>query len=389
MAKIKNVVNVIRSSEGGAWIIPQLIEISNHVERVFVILPDATGGLAQKLKEVGIEVIESCVDLSNKKSLLWPLNYLKFRRQLRSLRPDAMIYQLIQTAVWCRLSVIGLNLWKIYQVPGPLYLENPILKFLEKFACRLDDVILVGSNYTRNKYLDLGVKESKLIYIHFGVDLDRFKPLDNLRKRKLRSDLKIGESNLVFIMAAYAYAPKKLVFRGKGIKGHETLIEAWSKFSNRYSDVTLILVGDSWPREASWYRNSLEQKLESHSRKGSFRWITEVTDVCPYYGIADVSISPSLSENHGASLEAGASGVPSIISNAGALRETLPNDWGWIFDAGDSIDLLKKMELAYEANLRGDLYDMGTKARKFVEEKFDVMQSKNNIRLVISKINDV
>jgi glycosyltransferase involved in cell wall biosynthesis len=260
----------------------------------------------------------------------------------------------------------------VFQVPGPLFLETRLLRIIERLLSTLDDFIICGSFYTYAKYLDIGLSESKLSPTAFGVDTRKFTRSMNQEKRRMRRvELGIPEEATVFVMVAYVYPPKSFVFRGRGIKGHETLIEAWGKFSNIEKDVFLVLVGDEWPSGANRYKDFLEARLDTYSKPSSFKWFTGITDSREFYEIADISISPSLSENHGAVLEASCMEVPSVISSAGALREGLPIDWPWIFapeDASELYDCLRSSLLAYS---RGELRSMGSLARKHVEEKFD------------------
>jgi glycosyltransferase involved in cell wall biosynthesis len=61
-----------------------------------------------------------------------------------------------------------------------------------------------------------------------------------------------------------------------------------------------------------------------------------VRDVRPYYCASDVSVAPSLSENHGAAAEAAALGVPTIASAVGGLPEVVTDGWnGWLVPPDD------------------------------------------------------
>ena len=67
----------------------------------------------------------------------------------------------------------------------------------------------------------------------------------------------------------------------------------------------------------------------------------------PFYLAADVSVSPSLSENLGAAAEAAALGVPSVASNVGGLPEIVVDGWsGWLVKSGDPGDLAAALKAA-------------------------------------------
>jgi glycosyltransferase involved in cell wall biosynthesis len=174
----------------------------------------------------------------------------------------------------------------------------------------------------------------------------------------------------VVIMVAYVYAPKSLVHRGTGIKGHNILLEAWRTFHQDCPAARLILVGGGWDAAGEAHRQDLIARY-AVTADPSVEWATGVIDVGRYYAAADVSVSPSLSENHGAALEAGACGVPSIVSDAGGLPETVSASSGWVVPAGDDAAVLAALGTAESAYRAGELGRRGQSARALVERRFD------------------
>ena len=84
----------------------------------------------------------------------------------------------------------------------------------------------------------------------------------------------------------------------------------------------LLLVGSGWGRAGEAHRKELIARYRV-TADPNVTWLASVADVRPCYDAADVSVSPSFSEGHGAATEASAMGVPSIVSDAGGLPETV------------------------------------------------------------------
>jgi glycosyltransferase involved in cell wall biosynthesis len=160
------------------------------------------------------------------------------------------------------------------------------------------------------------------------------------------------------------------VHRGKGIKGHDVLLGAWRKFVESHPNSKLILIGGGFDRAGERYREELIGRFGVESDR-TIIWLPTVTDVRRFYAAADVSVSPSLSENHGAALEAGSMGLPSIVSDAGALPEAVCHESGWVVRRSSVTDLLKALADAHNEHAQGHLSKRGHVARRRAEKVFD------------------
>ncbi|MBA3488162.1 MAG: glycosyltransferase, partial [Longispora sp.] len=90
-----------------------------------------------------------------------------------------------------------------------------------------------------------------------------------------------------------------------------------------------------------------------------------------HYAAADVSVSPSLSDNHGAALEASSMGVACIVSDAGGLPETVDEQSGWVVPRADLPALIQALESAYQDFDSCDLPARGARARERMIRLFD------------------
>lgn len=364
---MSRVVCVLKTNEGGLWAVPQMVEVRRRGHEVTFVIPAGDGKLRRVLDELSIPVIESAFDFSFKPSPRLLRGLVRLRRQLASLDADVLFYHLYASALAVRLATLGRRLRRVHMVAGPLYLDSPLIRRVERVLCRLDDVIIGGSEHTAQRYRALGMPTHRVRAIPYGVDLDRFTP------EGVTPEPSVNPDRFTVVMVAYVYAPKSSVYPGVGIKGHEVLLEAWSRFVADLPESELILVGAGFDAAGEVHRRTLQQQWSALGPH--VRWIDSVADVRPWYAVSDVSVSPSLSENHGAALEASAMGCPSIVSDAGALPETVvPRETGWVIPAGDATALESCLRLAHCVWARGELEAMGGAARSLMVARFDRSQ---------------
>lgn len=336
-------------------------------------MPDTEQRLGREAREAGVTVQRCAAPLVGALSLT-PWNLRKLRRQIDAFDPDVVLYQLIQTALVVRGATLGAGYARVHQVPGPLYLDNPGIRAVERHLARLDDYVICGDHSTASRYVDLGVPRARVSAVPFGIDVDRFSE-DFGDRARLRQKWGIPVDNFVVVMYAYFYPPRGSLTSGLGVKGHEVLAGAWQRFAARHDDVSLVLVGDGWGGAGEQYRATLLNRFLHRCPPGSLTFINGQNDGRPFYALADVSVSPSMSESLGAPIEAGAAGVPSIVSDAGGLPETVTDDSGWVFPRGDDVALDARLEQAYAAFRDGRLQQMGKAAQAHMRDMVDARKT--------------
>jgi glycosyltransferase involved in cell wall biosynthesis len=363
------VVVVVKTNEGARWILPQIEAILSRDAAVSVVIPTGPGRLAAALDELAahqpkVTIVRSPFDFRFAPSLATFRGLRRFRALIRSIDADAALYHLYASALASRFALAGTRTRRVHMVAGPLYLESPFIRMFERLAVTWDHGVIAGSDYTAARYAELGVPAERLFTIPYGVDVGFFAP-----------DVEAGHlpasGRFRVVMVAYVYAPKRLAHSGRGIKGHDVLLRAWRRFAARHDEAELHLVGGGFDEAGRRHRRDLLAEFDDLVRDGSVTWSESVDDVRDAYRIADLSVSPSLSENHGAALEAGSMGVPSIVSDAGGLPETVLPDSGWIVAAGSVEQLEEALECAHGEWRRGALPERGMLARAHVVRHFD------------------
>lgn len=363
------IVVVVKTSHGGLWLLPHVDELRARGHDVAVVLPGERGRLTDELEARAVEVVASSFDFRFRPRPATLGGLVGLRRQIRDLRPDVVHYHLYASALAARFAMAGSRVPRVHMVAGPLYLESPLIRWVERFLVRLDTVTICGSAFTARLYRSLGRSADATPSIPYGLDCERFRPGAQEVRQEVRRQLGLGPDAFVAIMVALVYAPKNAVHRGRGIKGHDLILEAWREFAADRPDVHLLLVGAGFDQAGEVHRRELVELFLPSDMASSVTWLDTVTDVRPYYAAADVSVSPSRSENHGAAVEAGAMGLPSIVTEVGGLPEAVGPGSGWVIPPEDATALREALAVAH-GPARSELGARGARARDHVVTHF-------------------
>lgn len=109
-----------------------------------------------------------------------------------------------------------------------------------------------------------------------------------------------------------------------GWKGQEVTVEAMRRLRDRgVKDVVCVLAGDDQGRRA--YRQRLENLIAAYNLGDMVRLVGHCSDMPTAFAIADLALVPSTEpEAFGrAAVEAQAAGCPVVVSDLGAVRETV------------------------------------------------------------------
>lgn len=198
----------------------------------------------------------------------------------------------------------------------------------------LADYVLIPSDFVRRGFLEQGFPERRLIQVPFGVDINRFRPLETPINHSFR-----------------------VVFGGQvGIrKGVPYLLETWKRLGWR--DAELWLVGRVLPE--------MRPILQRYASLSGLKVIGHVSNPAEAYQQADVFVFPSIEEGSAlVTYEALACGAPVVTTpNAGSVvRDGIE---GFIVPVRDVDALAERLErLRSDGRLRRE---MGRAARARAE----------------------
>ncbi len=213
---------------------------------------------------------------------------------------------------------------------------------------------LVKNSLIENNYFP----EEIITAIHNGVDIEEFKPDEELRK-KAREEFGFKSDDIVFGISA----------RLNPAKGHKFLIQAVKKAIKNCPNIKVLILGQGHLEE-ELKRLTQELGLEDIIKFGGYR-----KDIAYCTQAFDVAVMPSIDcDTSSFSLkEAMAEGKPVIASDYGGLPEIITNGIeGFIVPAGTIDPLAEAIEkLANNPELRER---MGKNALKRVYSQFTIDQ---------------
>lgn len=320
-------LHLIKTTVGASWALRQIKELISLGCVVHVVLPE-DGGLVADYKKVGAIVHFLNVDVSQIKS---PVGFIaslvRFRALVSLLKPDVIHSHFVGTSLFMRIALFGIGLPRIFQVPGPLHLENRLTRFLEIFFAGRNDYWIATCTRTKKYYLDSKVSSDRVGMIFYGTDMARLAPSV---KGYLRNELGLGPEIKIVGMVAYAYAPKKWLGQKRGIKGHEDLIDAMALLLDGRSDVVCVIVGGPWGERAKeYYESIVSYGVTKLGAKVYF--LGSRNDVPKIYPDFDLAVHPSLSENLGGAGESLLMGIPTLATDVGGFPDIVMDGvTGWL-----------------------------------------------------------
>jgi glycosyltransferase involved in cell wall biosynthesis len=342
-----NALVLLKTSDGGFWSVDGAATLARRGHRVTFLLPSEEGRLPDRVRAAGLEVVRAEAPLPGAPPWRQPAAVARLRRQVRSMGADVVVSHLYAAALAGRAATWRTGVPHVFVSPGPLYLKNPVIHAVERVGWRFDAHVVATSDVLDEAYRRLGVPRARRSNIAYSIGADWTAATSPADRAAAREALDLDPDEFVAVCLAYFYAPKRLVHRGTGIKGHDVLLEAWRRHRAGGGEGTLLVVGGGFGPAGEAHRRDL---LATFGDVPGVRWVGHVDDVASWYHAADVSIAPSRSENHGAAAEASLLAIPTIASRVGGLPELVVEDeTGWLAPPGDPDALVDALHRAIAA----------------------------------------
>jgi glycosyltransferase involved in cell wall biosynthesis len=237
------------------------------------------------------------------------------------------------------------NIWDTAERLNDLVIGKQVLNEVDK--------IIVVSNATRNYILSLDADPEKIEVVHNGVDLDRFKPISEI-KGEMRKKLSIPEDVIVVLTV------RRLVYKN----GIDTLLESAALVVKKNPRLVFVVVGKGPDFE------EVKERMAHLGIQRNFRLTGFVSDkdLPLYYNVADLFALPSKS-GEGLPLvvlEAMACGLPVIATNVGGTSEVMSEDYGKLVPPNSPESLAEAViEFSHK-----DLAMLKKKSRMIMEQKY-------------------
>jgi len=230
------------------------------------------------------------------------------------------------------------------------YSEKTALKRRYNSIMARGDVVIANSAFTAALVAERHpFARSRVVTIHRGIDLSRFETDARERAADLRRRWRIEPQERIILHLA----------RLTSWKGQSLLLDALAILSRTTPDGWVcVMAGDDQGRQQ--YVEELADKAKALGLSRRVRIVGHVEDVPAAFAATTVAVQPSLEpEAFGrAAVEAQAAAVPVVVSDHGAVRETVlappdtPRDkrTGWRIPPGDADALARALSEALDAS---------------------------------------
>ena len=316
---------------------------------VAVSVPD--NGFFPELEKLGCTVLETPIDRRGVNPATDLKLLLRYRKLLKSQKPDLVITYTIKPNVYgglaCRLAGIPYavnitGLGTAFQKQGFL---RKLVVFLYKMGLKKAKVVFFENAGNRQIFIDEKiVPEGKCCLLSgAGVDLDRFVPAPYPETETTRF-LFIGR-----------------VMREKGVN---ELFAAMERLRSEGYDCTLDVLGEK--------EEDFSEPIQKYTEAGWLRFRGYQTDVRPFIEAAHCFCLPSYHEGMAnTNLECAAMGRPVITSNIPGCREAVIEEKTGLLCAPQSADSLYEAMKAFLELPHGKREAMGLAGRAHMEQVFD------------------
>jgi len=299
------------------------------------VVASAGGRLVSELETIGAEHIT--LPLASKNPLVIWHNIRHLKDICRS-RSVSLVHARSRAPAWSAfLAARRLGVPFVTTYHG-IYNQKSAVKGLYNSVMARGDVVIANSQYTADL---IGARhpfaKEKTVVIHRGSDMSSLAPSQQNKDRaaKLRRTWDLPEGRPVILQLA----------RLTAWKGQKVLIEAMAKLSKNAPERPIaVLAGDAQGRIG--YLDELKVLISSLGLADDVRLVGHCDDVAAALALSDLSVVASVeAEAFGrAAVEAQAAGVPVIVSDLGAVPETVlappeteePERTGWRVTPGDS-----------------------------------------------------
>lgn len=366
------VLHVLKTGLGATWAVRQVGQLCALGVDVHVALPP--GPRQADFRRAGATVHTLDMSLPVRRPHTWP----RLRRDVQDLvdhvQPDVLHSHFVSTTMTARLALRRKGgMARVFNVPGPLHLENPVTRRAEVSSAHRNDYWLASCKKTQDTYVDAGIDLSRVGLAYYGVD----PPVMERDVPELRRELGLAEGQVGVGMIAFMYAPKRYLGQRRGLKGHEDFIDAMAIVRRSRPDATAVMVGGAW-NGADAYADTVTARGRRVLGDGAVFIGTRPGAAYLYRGL-DVAVHPSHSENLGGAAESLMYGVPTVATRVGGFPDlVLPGQTGLLAPPHDP----QSLAAAILQTLEGPdaAHAMAVRGRQHAERLLDQERNARVIR---------
>jgi glycosyltransferase involved in cell wall biosynthesis len=221
------------------------------------------------------------------------------------------------------------------------------------------DALAVISREIDKELAEIGIDESKRVFIPNGVDTNRFFPANDGEKSDLRKSLRLPTNAQIAVFTGRLAAEKRV----------DILLRAWNRTHESYPATHLVILGTGEEEESL--------KSIAHSGVSFFGMVDNVPE---YLRAADFFILPSNTEGlSNALLEAMACGLPIIATSVGGAPDLITHEKnGWLVSP-DNEEALHTLLINIFSTSPSHLAEVGQAALQIILEDYTLAKTEERL----------
>lgn len=332
------ILQIVKTSEGATWAYNQAEELKKNGIDIITIMPDDAGKIAKEYKQSNMKIIINDFSLPIKK----PWTFFRKKRELLKIikdeKPDIIHFHFVTNILFARIALRKDKTPRLFQVPGPLHLENRLIRKIEISLAKQNDYWAPACIFSKNIY-EKYVNKDHVFLAYYGTTcINNF-----ISSNKIHKEYNISDSKKIIAMVSYFYKPKYYLGQTRGIKGHEDFIDAIEILNKKYNNIIALVVGGPWGKSQKY-----EEKVKKYANKKHIENIIFTgfrNDIKEIYKEFDIAVHPSHSENLGGAAESLAAGVPTVSTNVGGFPDiVIDGKTGYTCFPGNPTNLANSIE---------------------------------------------
>jgi len=315
------VLHISKTSDASFWAVRQVAELVRNGVDVHVALPFPSGDALAQWRQTGASLHFVDCRLPVRNPLHSASAISRVKRLVDAVRPNIIHSHSVTTTMMLRLALGSRHpVPRIFQVPGPLHLEQWHTRRSELALAGDNDFWIASSRFTKQLYEDAGVPQERLFLSYYSADTNAF---STKRTGYLRNKLNIPENAVVVGNINLIYPPKQYLGHRVGLKCHEDVIEAISLVQRIRKDVWGVLVGGTFGAAKAYEKKLRRLAGEKGAGQILMPGKIDTDEVALCWPDFDCAVHVPLSENCGGVVEPLLAGVPTIAGEVGGLPEVV------------------------------------------------------------------
>jgi len=320
------------------------------------------GRLQQKLNDIGVTSHPIKLGWYYLRQIKWSLdslvNYLpavqRFLKIRNAFSPDVMYVDSYRQVILLSPFLNRRVFFHVHDPHATSKTEHMRIKLADK---KVHHYIAV-SDFIKKDLITSGISSEKITVVHNGTLI----PADNKKIYMPNGLLRIGMAGLVISR-----------------KGHEDVIEACAMLPSTIN-YKLLIYGNGDEAFVAYLKALAQQK----GIEANIVWMGYEEDKEKIYNSVDVIVAPTRNDEPFAlvALEAGAHSVPMIATKSGGFPESIiDGTTGYLVEKQSSRAICNAIIML---NDRDRLADIGTAARKHIEQHFSLKQMQHKMNNIVT-----